>query len=1116
MKRKILNISIALVLALSLGLIVAAPAAANGDPVYAEGHDFRMEGNGTAEWSTTQISAGDYSVKLYAGSTPGIETYSYGRVNLYLLTPVALSALSANPTFYANGVIEGSADNLNSGENLNGEEYWNHGPYLNILLDFDSDGVYDTGLEGVIASSDGYEEGWHLMEGVDYYMSGDDTYKDEANTQPFSYWSELETVKDYTVVGVQIMLGMSSHTDVDQVVYIDDVTIGEDTCAMEPRVINTTQTEGYNTIQDAIDYASTSDTISVAEGLYSENVVVDVADLVIQSAGDTADTTINAADASDYVVEITAGNVTLDGFTITGINTGVENMAAVILQGVDYCTITNNILTDNHKCAINLYSTGGAYSDYNTVSNNVINGPASLESRGIKVKGSYNTISGNQVYNIDNPILIWGYDDSETASPDYNTVSNNIIGPGDDTAAHKYGVKIKTGHYNTVTGNTITDATEAAIYIYTDRLNAPETNFDPRPSGDNISDNIISGGKVGVALLDGANTNTVAGNSITGTSLAGVLGSLSQWPGDWTGSYETLAYTGEEDYHVYLQIDENIIENNTITDCGHGVAMEYADDNALTGNSIEDNTGDAAIAWEGISFTANGRAVYFGAESSGNDVNYNNISGNTGGVENANTEETLNAEYNYWGAANGPYHATGVHGDGDAVSDYVDYIPWLDAYPDGEALYPVNNITRAEGYATIGSAIGDADPGDTITCVAGTYTEGVYIDKSLTLQSEEGAEETEIHGSSADAVVTIELGWGSATPVAETVVLDGFGIYEGIYEGVNLIDILKVNNSSNLTISNCILGDGLYGIYSNYGDALAGGSSVTIEGNEIYCAMAGVYFNYIEEDSTLTITDNDIHNNMYGIDITDANADSSVQVHYNSIYSNTTYGVKNVATATVNATCNWWGDVAGPDINTNPYYEYTDGDEIYGDVDYIPWLIQSELAEGWNIFSAPIAPDPASGQQAFADLVEAGLQAAYYFDSDTQLWAYDMENAGPLDAAYIKMADAARMRYCISSDATFPSQKDMKVGWNLIGLADIQARWISPALMDAYWATGQADLWGYSKVISPSLNGDSWSHIRDGRPPHQLFPTRGYWVFMVNDGTLGGFSTTPIVEVELP
>ena len=56
----------------------------------------------------------------------------------------------------------------------------------------------------------------------------------------------------------------------------------------------------------------------------------------------------------------------------------------------------------------------------------------------------------------------------------------------------------------------------------------------------------------------------------------------------------------------------------------------------------------------------------------------------------------LNAEYNYWGAFSGPYHdPNNLDGEGDEVSDDVDYDPWLTAplcisdnpYPLGDLDY---------------------------------------------------------------------------------------------------------------------------------------------------------------------------------------------------------------------------------------------------------------------------------------------------------------------------------------------------------------------------------------------------------------------------------------------
>ncbi|MHA1305052.1 MAG: right-handed parallel beta-helix repeat-containing protein, partial [Candidatus Heimdallarchaeaceae archaeon] len=359
---------------------------------------------------------------------------------------------------------------------------------------------------------------------------------------------------------------------------------------------NGSQENPYATIQKAIDEIPEGGTVNVADGTYTENLVIDK-DITLQSSGAAADTIINAADSSNYVVKITADGVTLDGFTITGLANGDENQAAVITWGVDNCTITNNILTDNYKDAINLYSIDGAYSDYNTVSNNVINGPNGVgETFGIKIKGSHNTISNNEIYNADTSIHIWSWDASETASPDYNIISGNTIAQGESgTANHKYGIILKTGRYNEVTGNTIS-VTRAGIHLYTSDRMETEADFDPRPANNIINGNIITGGEVGIVLLEGTNTNTISGNTISGTTIAGILGSLSRWPEDWSDSPSAyLIGTPQQ----YLQITGNTFTDNTLDNCGHGIAMEYADNNIIgqsdRGNTIKNNADTTAI-----------------------------------------------------------------------------------------------------------------------------------------------------------------------------------------------------------------------------------------------------------------------------------------------------------------------------------------------------------------------------------------------------------------------------------------------------------------------------------------------------------------------------------------
>jgi hypothetical protein len=63
-------------------------------------------------------------------------------------------------------------------------------------------------------------------------------------------------------------------------------------------------------------------------------------------------------------------------------------------------------------------------------------------------------------------------------------------------------------------------------------------------------------------------------------------------------------------------------------------------------------------------------------------VTFTSITGNAlYGIFNATSAITINAENNWWGDASGPAHGSNPTGTGDAVSDFVDFTPWLTSPP---------------------------------------------------------------------------------------------------------------------------------------------------------------------------------------------------------------------------------------------------------------------------------------------------------------------------------------------------------------------------------------------------------------------------------------------------
>ncbi|MBT8508660.1 hypothetical protein AZH53_09610 [Methanomicrobiaceae archaeon CYW5] len=149
---------------------------------------------------------------------------------------------------------------------------------------------------------------------------------------------------------------------------------------------------GYLTIRNAVDGASAGDVIEVADGEYTENVLVDKA-LTIRSGNGASAVTVTAASPALPVFDIDADGVTIEGFSVRGPTN--EHVAGIEIVGFDDCliiandcagcyngihiggegtnnTVAENYCHDNTQRGISIRDT--AYENYligNTVSNNV-------------------------------------------------------------------------------------------------------------------------------------------------------------------------------------------------------------------------------------------------------------------------------------------------------------------------------------------------------------------------------------------------------------------------------------------------------------------------------------------------------------------------------------------------------------------------------------------------------------------------------------------------------------------------------------------------------------------------------------------------------------------------
>ena len=106
-------------------------------------------------------------------------------------------------------------------------------------------------------------------------------------------------------------------------------------------ITNVSTGETFVTLQEAIDDADTLDghLIQVTPGEYTENVDV-TKELTIESTGFAGDTYVTATSSSDHVFEVTAANVTLRGFHLSG--AGDSDYAGVYLgPTAENCTVSD-------------------------------------------------------------------------------------------------------------------------------------------------------------------------------------------------------------------------------------------------------------------------------------------------------------------------------------------------------------------------------------------------------------------------------------------------------------------------------------------------------------------------------------------------------------------------------------------------------------------------------------------------------------------------------------------------------------------------------------------------------------------------------------------------------
>jgi parallel beta-helix repeat protein len=485
------------------------------------------------------------------------------------------------------------------------------------------------------------------------------------------------------------------------------------------------ESDPWATITYALGQASDGDTIVVAAGTYINDIwdsssgvpagyrITKSVSLLGAKAGvDPAGSTDRGGESilvrtNGTPYSLYHSDITIDGFTFTS-GGGSGGGRIIVSEYGDGVIIRNCIIkdisgTDPHG----IYVYSGAEDvliEQNTLSNTAweaisCNGEAEISNntiknipsnKGILVGVSGNAdISGNNINNtFYEGILAYGLSTitgndisacykgiQVTGSADGTSISGNTISnttyegiqvwvsstiTGNDISACYKGIQVTGSADGTsIRGNTISNTTYEGIqaYVMVD-----------------ITGNDISTCYKGIQITGSAGGSTISDNAISDTTYEGI----QAWvPSTITSNDISGCYSGIQirNHSTGTAIDSNNIHNNTY----HGIDIPNVggDEPDVIAVSITENT-FAGNGWTGM-------RVGGGTDSSGIDVHFNNfIENGIFGVESVITDSEVNAEDNYWGHASGPsgdygrVNAKGkVIGKGDAVSDYVNWNPYL-------------------------------------------------------------------------------------------------------------------------------------------------------------------------------------------------------------------------------------------------------------------------------------------------------------------------------------------------------------------------------------------------------------------------------------------------------
>ena len=525
-------------------------------------------------------------------------------------------------------------------------------------------------------------------------------------------------------------------------------------------VVNTTQSLGYMTIQAAIDEADPSDVIEVADGTYEEDIEISNS-ITLQSVNGKDNTTIEGVMPGDNGnIQVSADNITIDGFTIEGNKKPVRLLAAT--NGFKF--VNNKLITGDNSVSpengwVGIESNWDLLHSGMEVDNNVFvaNNTAQL----IYINNTpdaiftNNTLEGT-MYSGGLPLGLGTFDGSQTITGNtFNLTSSYALIEVSGTY-DIYGI-LENNNWpqgGVATGNKVHNTIQAAINAATagDEIDIKAGTYTETLNLDSKQLTITGAGSSQTIIDAVGSTGYAIKNFADGTTIEDLQLINSQHYGFKVAGVSNITLTDIlVENSAKTGIDLNGVNNATLTNVeinntAGGFGLMIGNSNNITVNGVTTSNN----AWAGVTVQSWGGAY-------------------TGGCDNIDFQGTFNASDTYpllieKDSDGGTYYPiTNV-----TIPDQFDYIAygfrsgddykqWFYAetlaeaktIADGLATSSshtyldviIYNIDETNYYVTenllIQDAIDAASSGDVIDIDAGTYNEQLHITTSnLTINGE--------------------------------------------------------------------------------------------------------------------------------------------------------------------------------------------------------------------------------------------------------------------------------------------------------------------------------------------------------------------------------------------